>query len=329
MDKYFYKVNNIKSIMNQWGKQHTPFVFLIDFECKKPNCWKWDETENIFQFKFDGVTNQKKSDTKKNIDHIAASGLNKEPISFDTYKNKFDQIKKEIEIGNSFLVNLTAKTKVNLTHTIAEIYNHANARYTCYLKDEFVCFSPETFVKIKDNKIYSYPMKGTIHASIPDAKNIILQDQKEISEHATMVDLIRNDLSRVSKNVKVTKYRYYEEIVTQQGNLGQVSSEIMGELGEDYNEKIGDIIFDLLPAGSISGAPKQKTVQIIAAAENEDRGYYTGIAGYYDGSNLDSTVLIRYLQSDGYYRSGGGITSNSDALKEYQEMIDKVYVPLF
>ena len=314
--------------MNQWGKEHTPFVFLIDFECKKPMCWKWADTENIFQFNFDGITNQKNANTNKVSSHKSAFEFNKTPISLEDYKNKFDQIKKEIEIGNSFLVNLTAKTKINSNYTIADIFNKANAKYTCYLKDEFVCFSPETFVKIKDGKIYSYPMKGTINARIPDAKNILLNDPKEISEHATMVDLIRNDLSRVSKNVKVNKYRYYEEIVTQQGNLGQVSSEIMGELSANYDENIGDILFDLLPAGSISGAPKQKTVNIIAAAEKEDRGYYTGIAGYYDGQDLDSTVLIRYLQNDNYYRSGGGITCNSEALIEYQEMIDKVYVPL-
>lgn len=320
-------MSDIKSIMNQWGKEHIPFVFLIDFECKKPICWRWDEAKNIFQFKFDGVTNQKKIDQHNSIQPATAIEFNKTPISFDVYKCKFDQIKKEIEIGNSFLVNLTAKTKLNLKYSISEIYNQATAKYTCYLKDEFVCFSPETFVKIIAGKIYSYPMKGTINASIPNAKNIILEDQKEISEHATMVDLIRNDLSRVSKNVKVNRYRYYEEIVTQDGNLGQVSSEIVGELAENYNEQLGDIIFDLLPAGSISGAPKQKTAQIIAAAEKEDRGYYTGIAGYYDGANLDSTVLIRYLQNDGYYRSGGGITCNSDVNKEYQEMIDKVYVP--
>ena len=322
-------MSEIKSIMNQWGKEHTPFVFLIDFECKKPMCWKWADTENIFQFNFDGITNQKNANTNKVSSHKSAFEFNKTPISLEDYKNKFDQIKKEIEIGNSFLVNLTAKTKINSNYTIADIFNKANAKYTCYLKDEFVCFSPETFVKIKDGKIYSYPMKGTINARIPDAKNILLNDPKEISEHATMVDLIRNDLSRVSKNVKVNKYRYYEEIVTQQGNLGQVSSEIMGELSANYDENIGDILFDLLPAGSISGAPKQKTVNIIAAAEKEDRGYYTGIAGYYDGQDLDSTVLIRYLQNDNYYRSGGGITCNSEALNEYQEMIDKVYVPLF
>lgn len=315
--------------MNQWGKEHTPFVFLLDFELNKPMCWKWSDSENIFQFNFDGVTNQKKANTQNNNIRSSDFEFNKAPISFEAYKNKFDQIKKEIELGNSFLVNLTTKTKINSNYTIAEIFNRANAKYTCYLKNEFVCFSPETFVKIKAGKIYSYPMKGTINASIPDAKNILLNDLKEISEHATMVDLIRNDLSRVSKNVKVTKYRYYEEIVTQQDNLGQVSSEIMGELAPNYFENIGEILFDLLPAGSISGAPKQKTVNIIAAAEKEDRGYYTGIAGYYDGQNLDSTVLIRYLQNDNYYRSGGGITCNSEALNEYQEMIDKVYVPLF
>ena len=321
-------MSDIKSIMNQWGKEHTPFVFLIDFECKKPICWRWDEAQNIFQFNFDGVTNQKNKEEQKSIHPTNTISINKTPITFEVYKSKFDQIKKEIEIGNSFLVNLTSKTKLNLTYSISEISQLVHAKYICYLKDEFVCFSPETFVKIKDGKIYSYPMKGTINASIPNAKNIILADPKEISEHATIVDLIRNDLSRVSKNVKVNRYRYYEEIDTLEGNLGQVSSEIEGELAENYNEKIGDILFDLLPAGSISGAPKQKTAQIIAAAEKEERGYYTGIAGYYDGKTLDSTVLIRYLQNDGYYRSGGGITCNSDVYKEYQEMIDKVYVPV-
>lgn len=315
--------------MNQWGKEHTPFVFLIDFECKKPVCWKWEEAENIFLFNFNGVSNKKKSNANKSILINHPFEFNKSPITFEAYKCKFDAIIKEIELGNSFLVNLTAKTQLSTNYSLIEIFNQANAKYTCYLKDEFVCFSPETFVKIKENKIYSYPMKGTINANIPDAKNIILHDQKEISEHATMVDLIRNDLSKVSSNVKVNKYRYYEEIATPDGNLGQISSEIVGELPDNYNEKLGDILFELLPAGSVSGAPKQKTLQIISNAENEDRGYYTGISGYFDGNNLDSTVLIRYLQNDNYYRSGGGITCNSIAKNEYQEMIDKVYVPLF
>jgi para-aminobenzoate synthetase component 1 len=172
-------------------------------------------------------------------------------------------------------------------------------------------------------------MKGTIDANLPGAKNILLNDQKEIAEHATIVDLIRNDLSSVSEKVRVNKYRYYEEIKTQNGFIGQVSSEISGILPSDYANSIGDLIFKLLPAGSVSGAPKQKTKEIIFEAEKQARGYYTGIAGYFDGTNLDSCVLIRYLQADFVYKSGGGITAQSNAEMEYQEMINKIYAPSF
>ncbi|OGU77880.1 MAG: hypothetical protein A2279_07140 [Stygiobacter sp. RIFOXYA12_FULL_38_9] len=86
----------------------------------------------------------------------------------------------------------------------------------------------------------------------------------------------------------------------------------------------------MLPAGSISGAPKKKTVEIIQNAEKLERGYYTGVFGYYDGNNLDSAVMIRFIEQTAeglVYRSGGGITFMSDVNSEYQELIDKVYVP--
>jgi para-aminobenzoate synthetase component 1 len=87
----------------------------------------------------------------------------------------------------------------------------------------------------------------------------------------------------------------------------------------------------LLPAGSISGAPKTKTVEIIRQAEQEKRGYYTGVVGYFDGKNLDCGVMIRFIEKQNgtfFYRSGGGITTQSIAEAEYQETIDKVYVPV-
>jgi para-aminobenzoate synthetase component 1 len=133
----------------------------------------------------------------------------------------------------------------------------------------------------------------------------------------------------VADNVSVSKFRFYEEIKTQTGVIGQVSSEIAGTLPENYQEQIGDILFKLLPAGSISGAPKQKTVEIIQKVEQDERGYYTGVAGYFDGKNLDSCVLIRFIEQNYNYRSGGGITFMSDLNDEYKEMIDKVYVPIF
>lgn len=313
-----------KALLNKWGKEKNPFVFLIDFECKKPLCWRIDENKTNFKYNFNGFTNAEKLPNKnKKIQ------FERYPESFEIYKAKFEKIKQQIEYGNSFLVNLTTETPIVTNLSLGEIFDRVVAKYSCWLQDAFVCFSPETFIKIMNQKIYSYPMKGTVDANLPNAEENILKDAKELAEHATIVDLIRNDLSRVSTNVKVDKFRFYEKIKTQNGLLGQVSSEISGDLQPNYAEHIGDILFDLLPAGSICGAPKAKTKKIIFDTEQGDRGYYTGIAGYFDGENLDSCVLIRYLQENNRYRSGGGITFQSDATKEYQEMIEKVYVPIF
>ena len=318
----------IQEQLNKWGIEKVPFVFLIDFESLKPMCWSLNEPIADFQFNFNGYSNIiRDNQSKKIIDHRFE--MVKNPIPFELYKQKFDAVKKEIEYGNSFLVNLTTSTQIETNLSLEYIAHHSNSKYVCYLKDQFVSFSPETFIQINSGKITAYPMKGTIDATIPNAKELILSDTKEIAEHATIVDLIRNDLSKVANKVRVNKYRYYEKIKTQQGTIGQVSSEIEGTLPNNYNEIIGDIIFDLLPAGSVSGAPKNKTKAIIAKAEQVERGYYTGVAGYFDGNNLDSCVLIRYLQSNNIYRSGGGITAQSMAIDEYNEMINKVYVPAF
>lgn len=193
-------------------------------------------------------------------------------------------------------------------------------------------FSPETFVKIKDGKIASYPMKGTIDAAVQNAEETILNDPKETAEHHTIVDLIRNDLSMVSKNVRVENFRYIDYIKTADKSLLQVSSEIVGDIQDDFFDHLGDRFFTLLPAGSISGAPKAKTVEIIQEAEGYDRGFYTGVFGYFDGQNLDSAVMIRYIEQQGdgmVFKSGGGITTFSDCKKEYEELKDKVYLPIY
>jgi para-aminobenzoate synthetase component 1 len=200
------------------------------------------------------------------------------------------------------------------------------------MKDTFVVFSPECFVKIKDGFIHSFPMKGTIDASLPNARNKILYDPKELAEHVTIVDLIRNDLSTVSDRVNISRFRYVDEIKTTSKTLLQVSSEIIGQLASDYPSQIGDILASLLPAGSVSGAPKAKTLEIIKKSERETRGYFTGVAGYFDGENLDSAVLIRFIEENEnkfYYRSGGGITTQSNVIDEYNEAIAKIYVPVY
>ncbi len=256
--------------------------------------------------------------------------LQKSPISFEKYQEKFNTIQEEIAKGNTYLINLTTQTTVHTDLQLKDIYNFANAKYKLLYKQKFVCFSPETFCTIRDNKIYTYPMKGTIDANILDAKRIILNDKKELAEHTMVVDLLRNDLSIVSKNVQVEKFRFCEKIQAGEKELLQVSSKISGDLGENWQARIGDILTSILPAGSITGTPKKKTIDIIKNVEQYDRDYFTGIFGVFDGECLDSAVMIRFIekQKKGYvYKSGGGITGDSDSKKEYNEMLDKVYIP--
>ena len=313
--------------LNQWGHEKKPFIFLIDFEQKKPLAWPVDDCPDHFQFKFTKASSLKKSDTT--LSETDQALLIKHPIALVEYEHKYNQVIEALHKGDSFLMNLTIPTPVQNKLDFQTFFDHAKSKYVIWLKEQFIAFSPETFIQIENGKIATFPMKGTIDASLPKAKELLLNDPKEYAEHATIVDLLRNDLSRVASKVRVTNFRYYEEIPTQNGVIGQMSSAIEGELPADYASKIGSILYDLLPAGSVSGAPKKKTAELIASIEGTDRGYYTGIAGYFDGVDLDSCVLIRYLGADNTYHSGGGITFQSDMASEYQEMINKVYVPVF
>lgn len=111
-----------------------------------------------------------------------------------------------------------------------------------------------------------------------------------------VVDLLRNDLSMVAKNVKVEKFRYITKIEAGEKKLLHVSSHISGNVGDDWHSKIGDILKSLLPAGSISGAPKKSTLEIIQLVEGYERGYFSGVFGVYDGEALNSAVMIRFVQ---------------------------------
>lgn len=320
-------IQNYINELNELGKNHCPFLFVIDFELKKPIVYPLSKLPEDILFDIPGFTNCEPTESinKKSIK------ITKFPVSFKQYRKAFDLVKSNLDFGNTYLLNLTMPSEIKSTISLEEIFKYSAAKFRLKFKDEFVCFSPEIFVRIKDGIISSYPMKGTIDARIDHAADKIIQSKKEFSEHNTIVDLIRNDLSMVAKKVKVERFRYIDKLITHESELLQVSSEISGELPGNYAENIGSIIMKLLPAGSICGAPKQKTLEIIKEAENVDRGYYTGIFGIFDGKELESAVTIRYIeQTDDklVYRSGGGITALSNVNNEYQELIDKVYVPI-
>jgi len=311
--------------MNILGETKTPFLFIVDYEMNKPVILPLQETakSGIF-YAINGRSNHEAL-----CQDDLALKLDIKPINYEVYLRAFQNVMKEILIGNTFLLNLTFPTEIVTNWSLRRIFESSKAQYRLLFRDEFVLFSPEPFVRIKNGIISSFPMKGTIDASLPNAKEAILKDEKELAEHATIVDLIRNDLSLVSQSVNVRNYRYVDKIVAHDKELFQVSSEISGILPINYNSNLGTILAKLLPAGSICGAPKASTMKIIRNAEGHDRGYYTGVFGIFDGQDLDSAVMIRFIEhSKGkfFYRSGGGITNKSQPEKEYQELIDKVYV---
>ncbi|MEI8201831.1 MAG: aminodeoxychorismate synthase component I [Bacteroidota bacterium] len=313
--------------MNEYGKLGIPFVFIVDFLMKSPLLFTLDQipSDEIW-FDFNGFSNINKPDLA-----LKELQFSKFPIPFSDYAVVFDKIMQQLRYGNSYLLNLTFETPIKTNYSQEELFLESQAKYKMFWKDHFVVFSPEIFIKINGHTISSFPMKGTIDAAIPNAESVLKSDKKEFAEHCTIVDLIRNDLSMVAKNVKVRRFAYADYIKTHHKTLIQLSSEIEGTLPLDFKAHLGDILFTLLPAGSVSGAPKRKTVEIICENEPSQRGYYTGVMGCFDGQNLDSAVMIRYIDvSDEiwHYKSGGGITINSNCLKEYNEMIDKVYVPI-
>lgn len=257
--------------------------------------------------------------------------LSKMPLNFESYEKKFNHLQEHIRAGNSYLLNLTTQTKIACKESLQSIYEKANAKFKLKYKEEFVCFSPERFVQIKENQIATYPMKGTIDANLPDAKEKILNNAKEMAEHTMVVDLLRNDLSIVASKVRVESFRYLDKIKAGEKELLQVSSKIVGNLEENWHEHLGELLAKTLPAGSITGTPKKKTIEILKEVEGYERGYYCGIFGIYDGESLDSAVMIRFIEQNSagelHYKSGGGITCDSDAFSEYQELIDKIYIP--
>lgn len=323
--KLYTNIDDIRLEMNEKGSANEPFLFGINYEMSE-GFFVTDplsQTDLLFQIK--GIGNKPLDEARS-----VTADLNFNPIPYLDYRHKFDIVHKGLRRGDSFLTNLTIKTPISTNISLSDIFNRSKAPYQLYMPDRFVCFSPERFVKIAGGRISSNPMKGTIDAAVENAEQTILNDFKETAEHNTIVDLIRNDLSMVADNVRVERFRYIDRIKSRDKEILQVSSEIAGDLSSDYRSHLGDILFKLLPAGSISGAPKAATVDLIRSAEGEDRGYYTGIFGYYDGVDFDSAVLIRFIeQTDGqmYFRSGGGITAYSKCEDEYQEVLNKIYFP--
>ncbi len=318
--------NDYVTLLDGFGRRREPAFFAVDFDRSEAFVLRPEEAAGRgILFDVGGVRNYDPPELPP-----VEVKFEKSPVAFDEYRGAFETVREHLRLGNTYLANLTFSTPVETNLTLEDFFHRSDAKFRLLVPGRFAVFSPERFVTMRDGRISTCPMKGTIPASTPDAANVLLSDEKELAEHVTVVDLLRNDLARISKDVTVERFRYVEEVASREGPILQTSTEIAGRLDRGWQDRPGTILDALLPAGSVTGAPKPKTVEILRSAETHRRGFYTGVFGLFDGENLDSAVAIRFVErTDGglVYKSGGGITVYSDARAEYKEMAGKVYVP--
>jgi para-aminobenzoate synthetase/4-amino-4-deoxychorismate lyase len=256
--------------------------------------------------------------------------------SKEKFINALSQIHNYIEEGDTYQVNYTIKGKFDFKGDYASFFKklifNQSARYIAFINygDSIVIsLSPELFFEVNNGFIRTRPMKGTIHRGInnqADSLNIytLRNSEKNRAENLMILDLLRNDLGRISKfgTVRARKIFTVEKYET----LLQMVSEVESELRDEIN--FSDIIKNIFPCGSVTGAPKIRTMEIIKELEEEPRGIYTGAIGLIHHDIMKFNVAIRTLKINaqtrkGEFGIGSGIVWDSQPEKEYEEVILK------
>ena len=256
-------------------------------------------------------------------------------FSREEYINSVKKVKEYIKEGHTYIANLTQRFSCDFNSdpfdTYISLRSINKAPFSCYLNLEgfqIISSSPERFLKVFNNKVETRPIKGTRPRGkdkLEDEKNKkeLLNSEKDKSELLMIVDLERNDLSKVCKpfSVKVTELFKLEEYAT----VFHLVSTVIGELKEDVSSV--KCIRECFPGGSITGAPKIRSMEIIEELEGLRRGIYTGAIGYFDlRGNCDFNIVIRTIltkDNKAYFGVGGGITIESEEEMEYEETLDK------
>ncbi len=261
--------------------------------------------------------------------------LKKDIPSPNEYQNSINTIKTALRNGDSYQINFTQPKEYELNGNPLNIYlsmrESIHPHYGMYLNlEEFqiLSFSPERFFHTSGKKIESFPMKGTR----PRSQDLILDErlagelyksEKDRAEHLMIVDLIRNDIGKICNYGSVNVDGLYG--IQSFETVHQMVSRVYGELHQSVTET--EIITALFPGGSITGAPKEKSMEIIDSLEGYQRGVYTGSLGYIQpNGDMDFNIAIRTMtirDNVGIYPVGGGIVWDSDSLEEWQEAQQK------
>ncbi len=269
------------------------------------------------------------------ITQISKIEISKDLPHPEKYAKSIHMIKRYLERGDSYQINLTQPKKYQIFGNPFDLYmsmrEYIQPHYGIYLNRgdmQILSFSPERFFQSSNSIIESFPMKGTRPRSddiIQDSHlaGELFNSEKDRAEHLMIVDLIRNDIGKVSKYGSVEVDNLYG--INSFKTVHQMVSRIHGKLKNGVRET--DIIQALFPGGSITGAPKERSMAIIDSLENYQRGIYTGALGTISSNgNMDFNIAIRTMTTENNvatYPVGGGIVWDSDPLEEWQEAQQK------
>ena len=266
----------------------------------------------------------------------------KKPESIDSkeeYKEKILKIKKHIYDGDIFQCVFSRRLKGKIKGSLFEAYRNLRSinpsPYMYYLRNneiEIAGSSPETLVMKEDDDVLTFPIAGSRPRGLTEEEDInlekdLLSDEKELAEHNMLVDLGRNDVGRISKfgSVKVLEYMK----ILKYSHIMHIASTVVGKTKDEVTSL--DCLQSILPAGTLSGAPKLRACQIIDSLEEERRGIYGGALGYIDfRDNMNMCIVIRTIvkkNDDVYLQAGGGIVMDSNPETEYVETENKAMAP--
>ena len=256
-------------------------------------------------------------------------------FSKDEFSKMIGKAKHHIKEGDIFQIVLSNRLQANFEGSLFDTYRVLRtvnpSPYMFYFSGtdvEVAGASPETLVKLEDGILHTFPLAGTRPRgkSEKEDKELeaeLLADEKELAEHNMLVDLGRNDLGKISKFGSVVVEKFHS--IERYSHVMHIGSTVRGEIRPEYDAL--NALESVLPAGTLSGAPKIRACQLIEELENNKRGIYGGAIGYIDFTgNMDTCIAIRLAYKKNgkvFIRSGAGIVADSDPDKEYMESINK------
>ncbi len=256
-------------------------------------------------------------------------------FSKDEFSNMIGKAKHHIKEGDIFQIVLSNRLQANFEGSLFDTYRVLRtvnpSPYMFYFSGtdvEVAGASPETLVKLEDGILHTFPLAGTrprgkSEKEDKELETELLADEKELAEHNMLVDLGRNDLGKISKFGSVVVEKFHS--IERYSHVMHIGSTVRGEIRPEYDAL--NALEAVLPAGTLSGAPKIRACQLIEELENNKRGIYGGAIGYIDFTgNMDTCIAIRLAYKKNgkvFIRSGAGIVADSDPDKEYMESINK------